>query len=475
MNKLGLSYRKTIGVKIKMDEINYKGDPRAVLCHFNEKHDNKGRFAKKNGSNASHEQLTNALHAPTLFDDDNSLKVRGASQDLISQTTDLVANKKFLGIPLSKIPSDARSLIGTKGEISSLVNLYMSNIPKSEYLNKTIGGSRRHNQEDYMKAGIGIATNIYQDYRIAALRSGWPINTVNKVFDEELLNDIAHEVGAQLGEYYSKQSVAPMSRKKTTSSGKSSPIVKREMISPDEIKKTYPDIPSAAVDAIYRSMMSDEKKETGIRDKSSIGSAIKHNSYIDPSSVLCHYNPNHNPQNGQFTSAGFGMAKYVDDKGRLTAAGKARLDYDIKRNAQKKKDDQIKGTDAEIAKKLTDPHRWVKEDLDAAQQGLQNAQNMAKALSEFEKKKLANRPMVRKKKLDLSEMSDKDLNDQINRYILEQRYQDIFNPKVQPEVSKGKKWLMNTLEIAGGALAVGASAVTIAKAIHDMKKGATTS
>ena len=31
---------------------------------------------------------------------------------------------------------------------------------------------------------------------------------------------------------------------------------------------------------------------------------------------------------------------------------------------------------------------------------------------------------------------------------------------------------MNTLEVAGGALAVGASAVTIAKAIHEMKKGA---
>lgn len=455
-----------IGVKFKMDEINYKGDPRAVLCHFNEKHDNKGRFAKKSGTSSS-----NILGAPTLFDDETNIKVRGESQELISDSTDKIANQKFLGVSLSKIPSDARTLIGAKPEISSVAKLYMANIPNSQYLDSTIGGYRQHDINNYMRAGVAITANIVQDYKIAALRSGWPPKTINKVFDQEFIDDVAEEVGAQLGEYYSKQSVAPMSRQKTPSSEKSSPIVKREMISPAEIKKTYPDIPAAAVDAIYRSMMSNNKKGTPMRDES----VIKHDNYIDPRSVLCHYNPNHNPKNGQFTSAGFGMGKYIDDKGNLTAAGKARLDYDIKRNAQKKKDDQIKGTDAEIAKKLTDPHRWVKEDLDAAQQGLQNAQNMTKALSEFEKKKLANRPMVRKKNLDLSGMSDKDLTDQINRYLLEQRYQDIFNPKVQPEVSKGKKWLMNTLEVAGGALAVGASAVTIAKAIHDMKKGATTS
>ena len=199
-------------------------------------------------------------------------------------------------------------------------------------------------------------------------------------------------------------------------------------------------------------------------------STVKHDiDYTgDPRAVLCHYNPNHDPKTGQFTSFGMGKYIHIDENGNetLTEAGRARWEHDKKRNDQKKKEDRVKDPNS-----LIDPHRWVKEDLDAVQQGIQNAQNMAKSLSEFEKKKLAQRPLVRKKKLDLSEMTDQDLNNQINRYLLEQRYQDIFNPKEPPEVSKGKKWLMNTLEVAGGALAVGVSAVTIAKAVHDMKKG----
>lgn len=214
----------------------------------------------------------------------------------------------------------------------------------------------------------------------------------------------------------------------------------------------------------------------------------------DPRAVLCHFNLNHDPKTGKFSKKGsgrtygaapstpnpnsndlgFGMDKYVttDASGKrvLTELGKQRLAYDVKRNAQKKKDDQIKGTQAEIEAKLTDPHRWVTEDLNSYQQGLQSAQNMTKSIKDFEQRKLDSRPKVRKKKLDLSNMTDQELNAQINRYLLEQRYQDIFNPKEPPEVSKGKQWLLRTLEIAGAAAGVGVSAVTIAKAIHDMKK-----
>lgn len=189
----------------------------------------------------------------------------------------------------------------------------------------------------------------------------------------------------------------------------------------------------------------------------------------DPRAVLIHYNPNHDPRTGQFTSGM--MSRYVTidpktGKSVLTDLGAARWEHDKKRNAQKKKDDQVKDEN-----KLIDPHRWVKEDLDAYQQGLQNAQNLAKSLKDYEQKKLDRRPKIRQKSLDLSGMTDQELNAQINRFLLEERYQDIFNPKVAPEVSKGKRWLMNTMEVAGGALAVGVSAVTIAKAIHEMKKG----
>ena len=187
----------------------------------------------------------------------------------------------------------------------------------------------------------------------------------------------------------------------------------------------------------------------------------------DIRATLCHYNLFHDPNTGQFTSAPFGREKYVKPDGTLTAEGRARWEHDKKKNAQKKKDDRIKDDELE---KLIDPHRWVKEDMDALQAGLTNAQQFTKAMSDMEKKKLASRPAVRKKTLDLTNITDQELKTQIDRYLLEQKYQDIFNPKEQPPVSTGKKWLLNTLDIAGGALAVGVSAVTIAKAVHDLKK-----
>lgn len=191
----------------------------------------------------------------------------------------------------------------------------------------------------------------------------------------------------------------------------------------------------------------------------------------DPRSILCHYNKNHDPKTGQFTtSRGFG--KYVNSDGSLTEAGKKRLDHDLKRNAQKKKDDQVKDKDGKTVEDiLTDPHRWVREDLSEIESSLKAAGALTGDVEKILKQRESKKPLVRKKKLKLDNMTDAELNAQINRYLLEQRYQDIFNPKEPPEVSKGKKYLMGTLEVAGGVLAVGASAVTIAKALHELKKG----
>lgn len=452
-----------------MDGINYKGDPRAVLCHFNEKHDSNGRFAKKSGGAS----VGQATKAPTLYSEDAVFKHKGATQELLQETLfDPIASSTFI----KRSSKDVKELVNSDTMAKIISNYYVSDqsINDSDYLRETIGGYRKHDQNDYIKAGIAITANIIQDYKLAAVRSGIPEKVVNKAIDGEVVDTVAKEVGKALGELYNKQSAAPRSREKHVDPVDSifSEGVKKREFTRDDLKKQNPDLPATAIDEMYKAM---KKENKSMRGGSSIpSSTVKHEiSYKDdPRAVLCHFNPNHNPKNGQFTSgSSFGMDKYVttDANGKrvLTEAGRARWEHDKKRNAQKKKDDRVKDEN-----QLIDPHRWVKEDLDAVQQGLQNAQNMAKSLSDFEKRKLANRPLVRKKKLDLSEMTDQDLNNQINRYLLEQRYQDIFNPKEPPEVSKGKKWLMNTLEVAGGALAVGASAVTIAKAVHDMKKGA---
>jgi hypothetical protein len=201
---------------------------------------------------------------------------------------------------------------------------------------------------------------------------------------------------------------------------------------------------------------------------------LKHVDYTDdPRAVLVHFNKNHDPKTGQFTTAtGLGIGKYIDSNGNLTEEGKRRLAHDKKRNAQKKKDDQVKDKDGmTVDEILTDPHRWVKEDLNEIESGLKAAGALTGDVNKFLKSREANRPLVRKKRLKLKDMTDAELQAQINRYMLEQRYEDIFNPKEPPEVSKGKKFLMNTLEVTGSVLAVGASAITIAKALHELRKG----
>lgn len=82
-------------------------------------------------------------------------------------------------------------------------------------------------------------------------------------------------------------------------------------------------------------------------------------------------------------------------------------------------------------------------------------------------KKLANMiPEKKAPRMDLSSMSDQELRAAINREMMERQYNDMFAPK---QKSRGKQVLRDTLEVAGGVLAVGASAVTIALAIKQMK------
>ena len=83
-----------------------------------------------------------------------------------------------------------------------------------------------------------------------------------------------------------------------------------------------------------------------------------------------------------------------------------------------------------------------------------------------------NRESVRtqrtKEKLDLSEMTDKELRDRINRTNLERQYTDLF-AKEQTSVSKGQEFATKCLEMGGSVLAIGSSALGIALAIKELR------
>lgn len=155
----------------------------------------------------------------------------------------------------------------------------------------------------------------------------------------------------------------------------------------------------------------------------------------------------------------WGVRRYQNPDGSLTPEGQKRYDRDIRENNAKKKENRaiIDGPD---------PDRWVKEDLTRSKDVVDANANLVKELNKLEQSTRAT-PTV--KRMDLSQMSDKELRDQINRELLEQQYNKLFADASATQVSKGRTILQDTLEVAGSVLAVAGSALSIALAIKQLK------
>lgn len=154
----------------------------------------------------------------------------------------------------------------------------------------------------------------------------------------------------------------------------------------------------------------------------------------------------------------WGVRRYRNKDGTLTPAGQKRYDRDVRENNAKKKDNRI-------VIDGPDPHRWAKEDTSRTKKVVDSSNDMVKELQSVERK---TRPNSRKKKMDLSNMSDKELRDRINRANLEKQYTDLFGEETA-RVSKGRQYASSVLETAGTVLAIGSSALGIALAIKELK------
>lgn len=126
---------------------------------------------------------------------------------------------------------------------------------------------------------------------------------------------------------------------------------------------------------------------------------------------------------------------YVDKNGNLTEAGKQRLAAEIKANRQKKPGNRA---DEEA---LNDPKRWVRDDIKALSDIAKGAEDLStdttKLVDMFFKPK-------ENKRLDLSNMSDKEIRDAINREVIEKQYNDLFNKPVE---NKGVTFVKNALKV----------------------------
>ena len=155
----------------------------------------------------------------------------------------------------------------------------------------------------------------------------------------------------------------------------------------------------------------------------------------------------------------WGVRRYQNKDGTLTAAGRNRYDKDVRDNLAKKKDNRIDTSNP-------DPKRWVREDTERSKKVVDASANLVREASKMERE---SRPKPTKKREDLSSMSEQELRQKINREMLERQYTDLFGEEETAKISKGRECAKNILDVAGGVLAVAGSALSIALAMRELR------
>lgn len=164
----------------------------------------------------------------------------------------------------------------------------------------------------------------------------------------------------------------------------------------------------------------------------------------------------------------WGVRRYQNTDGSLTNAGKSRYARDA-REKEFNKYDESSGKYYKQSKKNGrtdlefDAKRYAKEDTERAKRLVDSGRNLSNDLKRSVDTSSKNRKV---QKMDLSNMTDQEMRNQINRAMLERQYNDMFNPQKE---SRGREYASRTLETAGNVLAVTSSALGIALAIKELR------
>lgn len=166
----------------------------------------------------------------------------------------------------------------------------------------------------------------------------------------------------------------------------------------------------------------------------------------------------------------WGVRRYQNKDGTLTEAGKRRYARDAKEQGYKQQDEA--GTYYKTGGKKgggkrenldVDADRYVKEDRERTKRLVEETGTMTGRLKSITDKSIRNTP---KTKMDLSNMTDKQMRDEINRAILERQYNEMFAPQ---KSTKGREYVSKLLDVGGDILAVTGSALGIALAVQQLR------
>ena len=110
--------------------------------------------------------------------------------------------------------------------------------------------------------------------------------------------------------------------------------------------------------------------------------------------------------------------------------------------------------------------RYGSEDIRNVKKQVDNGKNVVEGVKRT-KAKAAEKQTEKKIKNDLSQMSDQELRDVVNRLNMEERYMQVMKTR---DVQVGKSKVDKILDYAGTALTIGSSALSIMIAIKELQK-----
>ncbi len=148
----------------------------------------------------------------------------------------------------------------------------------------------------------------------------------------------------------------------------------------------------------------------------------------------------------------WGVRRYQNEDGSLTSAGEKRYARDVRENRNNAGN--------------PDPSRWSREDTARYKKTADASSMLVRQLQNIEQETAQK---TTTKKMDLSNMTDKEMREQINRELLERQYNSLFADTSSSTISKGRTYTKEALTAAGSVLGVASSALAIALSIKELK------